>query len=93
MKLADNWRRFMEKLDRVHPKYNTLYTRLDEVWPLLCRAVNCLEITPREPPDPFGQVTAKVTDHGHRKEEGPNVGTLGPRELAGCTGLEAATRS
>ena len=81
-----------EDLDLItHPsprQASDLYTRLDEVWPLLCRAVNYLEITPREPPDPFGQVTAKVTDHGHRKEEGPNVGTLGPFELAGCTGLD-----
>jgi excisionase family DNA binding protein len=94
----------MTDLDLItHPspsEAKDLYTRLEEVWPAICRPVECIRITPKDAPvASSGEVTSRVTFTGERsvappadKKKAPDLAGLEPSSvpalLAGCTGLE-----
>ena len=82
-----------------------LYARLDEIWPVMCRAVECIRVAPKEGSSPSsGEVAVRVADTGEvpvsrssAKKKAPKHGALEPssqgHRLARDTGFEPVALS
>ena len=69
-----------------------LYTRLEVVWPAMCRAILAVRIEPAaDAPVPSGEVTAQVTPHNPEKEKARRLSGFGPSVGVGAAGFEPAT--
>jgi integrase len=66
-----------------------LYTRLDEVWPALCRCVQVIKIGPQSDADvAVSRVTSWVTPPTPEMKKARNLEGFGPSEMARGTGVE-----
>jgi hypothetical protein len=70
-------------LNRItHPsprEASDLYARLDEIWPVMCRAAECIHIEPREGVSPSsGEVAVQVADTGKTPVARPQKAKIPP---------------
>ncbi len=68
-----------------------LYTRLEQVWPAMCRAVQAVQLSPEPPQGVAGTDRSSVAVPDGDKEKARRLSGFGPSEAVGAAGFEPAT--